>query len=978
MVRVLVEVALPSRHVAEGDLRSAAAVALQRRRADDRRTQVLAGLPPASHRVLHRYRTVPYLALEVTPAALDAMRGMGHAITRVLEDGILHPVLAESAPLVQSDQAWSVGFDGAHSAIAVLDTGLDASHPMLSGRILAEACFSSTVVDKSQSFCPSGADEQIGEGAAAPCSVADCLHGTHVAGIAAGSGATAGTSFSGVAPGASIVPVQVFSRVIDAASCATGVAPCAGAFTSDVLAGLEYVYTIATTYNIVAVNMSLGGNLYMAACDSEPYKEFIDNLRSIGVASVVASGNSGSPWAISTPACVSSAISVGSTTKTDAVSWFSNVASFLSLFAPGESITSSVPGGSYAAFSGTSMAAPHVAGAWAILRQAAPEASVDTVFNALRQTGLPITDTRLFGSTTVPRIQVLQALATLTPITNPSPEIVAITPSRLPAGRAFVLTVAGHNFNAFSAVRWNGAARPTTVLSMTRLTAQIPASDVPAAGRAQIDVFTPAPGGGTSAPLSFTIDPPPSLALSASLVPPGSPVTVTLTNGYGGASDWIGFFATTASDTGYLRWTNLGGATESTWTITAPTANGTYEFRLLANNVSVAKSSPVTVDSSVNPVPSVTSLVPSATVVSTPGLTLKVRGNGFANSSIVRWNGSSRQTTFVSATELRTTITADDLAVEGSAQVTVATPAPGGGVSGAVVFAIRPPPSLAVSATTVTPGGSVTVTLTNGFGGSTDWIALAATNAPSTSYIQWVYVGTGLTARNWTVTMPTTLGTYEFRFFPGGGYTRAATSPAVMVTVGSTPGESPQLSVSAATVAAGASITVTLTNGYGGSGDWLAFAATAAANSTYLQSTKVGAGVTTRTWTVPAPSPPGTYEFRLFLNGGYTRTATSPTVTVTGPATPPSLTISANQVAPGGSVTVTLRDGYGGSGDWMSLAAAGASSLSYIKYTYVGAGLTTRTWTVTMPASAGTYEFRLYLNNTYTIAARSAPVIVAP
>jgi hypothetical protein len=180
------------------------------------------------------------------------------------------------------------------------------------------------------------------------------------------------------------------------------------------------------------------------------------------------------------------------------------------------------------------------------------------------------------------------------------------------------------------------------------------------------------------------------------------------------------------------------------------------------------------------------------------------------------------------------------------------------------------------------------------------------------------------------------------------------------------------------TVAAGASITVTLTNGYGGSGDWLAFAATAAANSTYLQSTKVGAGVTTRTWTVPAPSPPGTYEFRLFLNGGYTRTATSPTVTVTGPATPPSLTISANQVAPGGSVTVTLRDGYGGSGDWMSLAAAGASSLSYIKYTYVGAGLTTRTWTVTMPASAGTYEFRLYLNNTYTIAARSAPVIVAP
>jgi hypothetical protein len=75
-------------------------------------------------------------------------------------------------------------------------------------------------------------------------------------------------------------------------------------------------------------------------------------------------------------------------------------------------------------------------------------------------------------------------------------------------------------------------------------------------------------------------------------------------------------------------------------------------------------------------------------------------------------------------------------------------------------------------------------------------------------------------------------------------------------------------------------VTVTLTAGFGGGSDWLAFAATSAANSSYLQWTYVGGGVTTRTWTITAPATAGTYEFRLFLNDGFTRAATSPTVTV--------------------------------------------------------------------------------------------------
>ena len=167
----------------------------------------------------------------------------------------------------------------------------------------------------------------------------------------------------------------------------------------------------------------------------------------------------------------------------------------------------------------------------------------------------------------------------------------------------------------------------------------------------------------------------------------------------------------------------------------------------------------------------------------------------------------------------------------------------------------------------------MTVTLINGQGGSTDWLAFAAGGAPDTSYLQWVYVGTGVTTRTWTVT-PATAGTYEFRLFLNGSYSRAATSPIVTATA-----PNPVLTVSATMVTAGTPVTVTLNSGFGGSTDWLCLAAVGAPDATYLQWTYVGAGVTTRTWIVTPPGA-GTYQFRLFLNNGYTRAATSPTITM--------------------------------------------------------------------------------------------------
>jgi subtilisin len=981
-VRVIVELTISTgRHVAEG-LRNAAEVIAQRSAIAASASQLLVRLPADGSRLVRSFQTVPYIALDVTAGALDALENAPQTAS-VRLDGIVHPVLADSVPLVQADQIWASGYDGTGTVIAVLDTGVDSTHQFLAGKVIEEACYSTTVANVSRSFCPNGADEQLGPGAAAPCSAADCFHGTHVAGIAAGNGSGAGKPFSGVASGARLMAVQVFSEIIDANQCPYGVGPCAGAFDSDVIAGLERVYQLRAQRNFAAVNVSLGGDLFAAPCDDQPYKPAIDNLRSVGIATVVASGNQYSGTALTTPACVSSAVSVGATTKADEIAFFSDINAFLSLVAPGDSITSSVPGGGYMSLSGTSMASPHVAGTWGLIKQAVPGASVSSVLAALRQTGLPVVDDRfLIGSgLTMPRIRTFQALATLTALPNPVPTATTLSPARARTGTGpLTLTITGSGFDAFSVVQWNGVNRPTTVVNTRTLTTTLSASDLQAPGTSQVRVVNPAPGGGTSTSLVFTVDPPPTLTISAVKVGPGGSETVTLNAGYGGAQDWIALAAVGSANTTYLQWTYVGnGVTTRQWTVTMPSTPGNYEFRLFLNGgyTVAATSPPVTVDSSINAAPTVTSLSPAQAIVGGAAFTLTVTGSGFASSSVVQWNGSNRATTFVSATQLQASIAAADIASLGTAQVAVQTPPPGGGTSSPVSFPVTVPPALSVSATSVAAGAAVTVTLTNGTGGAGDWLALAATTAANTGYLQYTYVGAGVTTRTWTVNMPSTAGTYEFRLFLGSGYTRVATSPTVTVQAG--PAPSPTLTVNTTTAAPGAPVTVTLTGGAGGSTDWLALAPTTAANTSYLQFTYVGAGVTTRTWTVNMPATAGTYEFRLFFNNSYTRAATSPVITVQGnPAPSPTLTVNTTTAAPGAPVTVTLTNGAGGATDWLALAATTAANTSYLQYVYVGAGVTTRTWTVNMPAIAGSYEFRLFLNNGYTRAATSPTVTVSP
>jgi subtilisin family serine protease len=366
------------------------------------------------HRVVHTYETVPYIALELSRAALARLEGSRLAAS-LDEDSLSRPTLASSTPIVEATEARAVGRDGRNKVVAVLDTGVQKTHPFLqhnasTSKVVSEACYS-------DGDCPGGTSESTAAGSGVPCTYAqdDCQHGTHVAGIAAGKGGP----FSGVAREARLLSINVFSRFDGPSNCLPGQATCALSFDSDQLKGLERVFQLRNTLSIASANMSLGGGQFSTACNSDPLKPAIDNLRTARIATVIASGNDGFTNGVNAPGCISTAVTVGATNDSDAVASFSNSSSLVDFFAPGVSITSSVPtgagpgGGDFDVFDGTSMATPHVAGAWAIARQVNPNATVTTIENAFRDTGKPVTDTLASPQITRDRIRVFSAAANL-------------------------------------------------------------------------------------------------------------------------------------------------------------------------------------------------------------------------------------------------------------------------------------------------------------------------------------------------------------------------------------------------------------------------------------------------------------------------------------------------------------------------------------------------------------------------------------
>ena len=367
------------------------------------------------------FENMPFVTMTVTPAVLDELLN-SKMVKSVQEDRLNKISLADSIPIIGADVVHASGQTASGAIVGILDTGVDANHVFLGSgtRVVDESCFS--FVSAFSTGCPNNADVQLGPGSAAPCNVSlhsGCAHGTHVAGIAAGSGGPAAAPV-GVATNANIAAVQVFTLFTGGVNC-PGPNNCLGAFDADILAGLDHILTLKNGgMNIASVNLSLGGDSYTSECDAlfPSYATAINDLKNAGVATIVASGNDAFANAISVPACISNAISVGSTDKNDQVPIYSNEATFLDLLAPGGDtskpnggITSSIPGNLYAEFQGTSMATPHVTGTWALLKQAHSGASHDELLYVLKNTGKPVLET--FANLIKPRINVDLALDAL-------------------------------------------------------------------------------------------------------------------------------------------------------------------------------------------------------------------------------------------------------------------------------------------------------------------------------------------------------------------------------------------------------------------------------------------------------------------------------------------------------------------------------------------------------------------------------------
>ncbi|MGS0687805.1 S8 family serine peptidase [Nakamurella sp. GG22] len=319
---------------------------------------------------LSELEVVPSAVYQVTDAGLEALLA-DPDVASVTLDGQVSAELATSTGVIDSDLLNAAGvlgnnFDGSSTGayqVAIMDSGVDGQHNAFAGRIVRQACF---VTDSS---CPGGTNSSVGAPSGEECTHSnDCDHGTHVGGIAAGSFFAGG--HEGVARGAGIVAVKVAQDNPASARWT--------AFFSSIDNGLQHLINLKNTTNpnLVSVNLSIGTDAVFTAdnpaCNAvDPTTNILfGQLQALGVAVVVAAGNNGSNTGMSFPGCLPNSFAIGATTDADAPAGFTNSNAGLRWWAPGVSIDAAIPTGDNHGFKdGTSMATPHVTGAFALLRE---------------------------------------------------------------------------------------------------------------------------------------------------------------------------------------------------------------------------------------------------------------------------------------------------------------------------------------------------------------------------------------------------------------------------------------------------------------------------------------------------------------------------------------------------------------------------------------------------------------------------------
>lgn len=306
------------------------------------------------------FKLLPFVAYESSAAELHALTERPD-IEEMWADLPVHVWLDKSVQIIGAAQVWRVGYQGQGISIAVIDTGVDVTHPDLLGRVA-----------QTQDFSGEGFQDNHG-------------HGTHVAGIIAGSGISSSGLYTGVAPQATLLAAKVLKGD-------------GSGQTSDVMAGVDWAVDVGAH----VINLSLGSD---EPCDgTDALSQMCDAAVARGVVVCVAAGNAGpAARTVGSPGGARSVITVGASDDNDRVASFSSRGPTADgrlkpdICFPGVNITSTRASGTsmgqvvnthYTTASGTSMATPHCAGAAALLLEAdrglSPQAIKDLLIGSAK------------------------------------------------------------------------------------------------------------------------------------------------------------------------------------------------------------------------------------------------------------------------------------------------------------------------------------------------------------------------------------------------------------------------------------------------------------------------------------------------------------------------------------------------------------------------------------------------------------------
>lgn len=319
--------------------------------------QALAGASIQRH-----YRTLPLVAMRVSAAGLHQLE-QDPDVECIWPDLPVRALLDKAVPFLHVPSVWLEGPTGKGVRIAIVDTGVDPNHPDLAGRVVATADFT-------------GEGPRDGHG-----------HGTHVAGIAAGTGAASGGKYRGVAPAATLYSAKVLRSD-------------GGGSTSGVIAGLEW----AVEQRVHVVNLSLGASGNSDGTDA--LSVACDTVMAKGIVVCVAAGNEGPySYTIGSPGAARQPICVGACTLDQSVADFSSRGPTADgrvkpdILFPGVNITSCRAAGTrmgavldahYTTASGTSMATPLATGLVALLIEALPELRPAEIKERLRRAAIDL------------------------------------------------------------------------------------------------------------------------------------------------------------------------------------------------------------------------------------------------------------------------------------------------------------------------------------------------------------------------------------------------------------------------------------------------------------------------------------------------------------------------------------------------------------------------------------------------------------